>query len=237
VEVDGQATGAPAARILVVDDDPEVRLLLRRTLERRGFVVQEASDGQQALDAEAAGAIDLIVLDLTLPAVDGLEVLRRVRIRGSLPVILLTGHGDEGDRVLGLEMGADDYVVKPFSPRELEARIRSVLRRTGGMDRATGILDFGELRIDVPAREVLLGRAPVPTTAREFDLLAFLASHPRQVFTREELLQEVWGSSGRWQDPGTVTEHVRRLRLKIESDIATPRWLHTVRRVGYRFEG
>jgi DNA-binding response OmpR family regulator len=223
-------------RILVVDDDPEVRELLRRTLQDNGFEVLEAADGQRALDAHAVEAVDLIVLDLTLPAVDGLEVLSRVRSKSDLPVILLTGHGDEADRVRGLEMGADDYVVKPFSPRELEARIRSVLRRTGTADRSAPPLEFGDLRIDPSAREVVVDNELVFTTAKEFDLLLFMASAPRQVFTREQLLRQVWDSSGRWQDPGTVTEQVRRLRQKIEPVEGPPRYLHTVRGVGYVFE-
>lgn len=227
--------GASRPRILVVDDDPPTRTLLVRFLEVEGFAVEEAADGHQALELAARSRPDLVVLDITLPAVDGLDVLSSLRRRGETPVILLSGRAAEADRLLGLRLGADDYVVKPFSPPELAARIRSVLRRSAPAG-SSQQLEFGELAIDLAAREVRVGDRPVDTTAKEFDLLAFLASSPRQVFTRGQLLEQVWGSSENWQDPGTVTEHMSRLRKKIEPRPGQPRWLRTVRGVGYRFE-
>jgi len=163
-----------------------------------------------------------------------LEVLTEIRKKSNLPVIVLSGRGEESERVVALEMGADDYVVKPFLVRELPARIRSVLRRARPAPSAR--MEFGPLEIRLAEREVVLAGRTIETTAKEFDLLAKLASHPRRVFSRAELLEEVWGSSRDWQDPATVTEHVRRVRRKIENDPEQPRWLQTVRGVGYRFE-
>lgn len=220
--------------ILVVDDDEQVRAVLARALGAEGFAVETVGDGAAARKAIAAQVPDLIVLDLVLPAEDGLDVLADVRRDHDVPVILLTGRGEEHERVLGLRLGADDYLVKPFSPVELAARIETVLRRS----RRAGppaTLDFGELRIDVAAREVWVRGAAVAMTAKEFDLLAFLAASPRQVFAREQLLRHVWESSSKWQDPDTVTEHVRRVRRKIEDDPDRPRWVLTVRGAGYRF--
>lgn len=226
--------GLDGLHVLVVDDHPEAREAARRALERAGFVVSEAADGDEALKAVTALAPDLVLLDLAMPGMGGLEVLTQIRRTGTLPVIVLSGRGEESERVVALEMGADDYVVKPFLVRELPARIRSVLRRSrpAPSDR----VEFGELEIRLAEREVVLRGQRVETTAKEFDLLAKLASHPRRVFSRAQLLEEVWGSSRDWQDPATVTEHVRRLRRKIEDDPEQPRWLQTVRRVGYRFE-
>jgi len=221
--------------VLVVDDDEAVRTLLTRYLDMEGFEVDQAVGGAAALLAIAARRPDLILLDLVLPAEDGLDILHALRRESDVPVILLTSRGTEADRILGLKLGADDYVVKPFSPGELAARINSVLRRT----RSTGsqtVLRFDGLTLDVNTREVTAGDAPVSTTAREFDLLAFLASSPRQVFSRQQLLAQVWNSRSEWQDPDTVTEHVRRLRRRIEPDPENPRWIKTVRGVGYRFD-
>lgn len=234
----GSSPSSPAAgggRVLVVDDDDAVRTLLVRYLEMEGFSVDEVADGASALAAVAARRPDLVLLDLVLPGEDGLDILSRLRRTSDLPVIVLSARGQEADRILGLKMGADDYVVKPFSPGELSARIASVLRRS----RPTGpspVLQFEGLRLDAATREVTVDGRPVRTTAREFDLLAFLAGSPRQVFTREQLLAQVWGSRSEWQDPDTVTEHVRRIRRHIESDPGRPRWIRTVRGVGYRFE-
>jgi two-component system, OmpR family, phosphate regulon response regulator PhoB len=222
--------------ILVVEDDDQVRAVLVRYLGGKGYQVHQAADGQAALDALAAQPFDLVLLDIGLPAVDGLDVLRRMRADGSTPVILLTGQADEIDRIVGLELGADDYVAKPFSTREVEARIRSVLRRTAPAPAPESVLEFPGLRIDLPAREVAVLGVPVEMPAREFDLLVTLASRPREAFTRERLLQEVWSSSAEWQDASTVTEHVRRLRQRLEADPGQPRWIVTVRSVGYRFE-
>lgn len=221
--------------MLVVDDEPMVREVVTRYLESDGFHVDTAADGDEALERFAARRPHLVVLDLMLPSRSGLDVLRHVRERDTTPVILLTARSDEGDRVLGLELGADDYVVKPFSPRELLARVRSVLRRSAP-PASTTPLRFGDLLIDPGTREVLVADEPVALTPREFDLLAFLAAAPRQVFTRAQLLEQVWDSSVDWQDPATVTVHVGRLRAKLGDDPEQPRRLVTVHGVGYRFE-
>jgi DNA-binding response OmpR family regulator len=231
---------AQSQRILVVEDDPDIRLLLCRLLEQEGYEVDAVSDALGAVEQLGAGHPDLVLLDLGLPDVDGMEVLGRIRGRSSVPVIMLTGRTAEVDRIAGLRGGADDYVAKPFSAGELVARVQSVLRRSRSAEaphRPTGgRLAFEGLVIDPIAREVRVGGELVSVTAKEFDLLAFLAAAPRQVFTREQLLQHVWGSSTEWQDDATVTEHVRRVRRKIEVDPDRPRWLVTVRGVGYRFE-
>ena len=221
--------------MLVVDDDEAVRVLLTRYLEMEGYTVEQVSDGGSALAAIASSRPDLVLLDLMLPAQDGLDILTRLRRNSDVPVILLTGRSSEADRILGLKLGADDYVVKPFSPGELTARISSVLRRTR---RAApqSVLQFDGLMLDLATREVTAGNLVVTTTAREFDLLAFLAASPRQVFSRQQLLANVWDSSREWQDPDTVTEHVRRIRRRIEPDPDHPRWIRTVRGVGYRFD-
>ncbi len=223
--------------VLVVDDEPMVREVVSAYLAQDGFRVVECADGDAALDAVGADTPDLVVLDVMIPEVDGFTVLSEIRRHSDVPVILLTARGEETDRVLGLELGADDYVVKPFSPRELAARVRTVLKRTDGPvpvpDRA---MVFDGLEIDPLTREVRVGDREVEMTPKEFDLLAFLASSPRQVFSRTQLLEQVWDSSREWQDPSTVTVHVRRVRRKIESNPETPRWLTTVWGVGYRFE-
>jgi two-component system phosphate regulon response regulator PhoB len=230
-----KAQEASAGRVLVVDDDEAVRVLLTRYLEMEGFQVDQVPDGGQALAAIAAGHPDLVLLDLMLPAQDGLDILTRLRRDSDVPVILLTARGSEADRILGLKLGADDYVVKPFSPGELTARINSVLRRTRSSS-AQLVLAFDGLILDLATREVTAGDLVVTTTAREFDLLAFLAASPRQVFSRQQLLANVWDSSEEWQDPDTVTEHIRRIRRRIEPDPDQPRWIKTVRGVGYRFD-
>ncbi|MCU1374558.1 MAG: DNA-binding response regulator, partial [Actinomycetia bacterium] len=224
-------------RVLVAEDDVDLQGFLRVTLEAEGMVVQTTADGAGTLLAVGADPPDIVLLDLDLPDLDGLDVLSAVRRRGDLPVIVLTGRRLEQDRVAGLERGADDYVLKPFSARELVARIRTVLRRADHGVEAAGadVLTHDGLIIDRAAREVTVEGRKVELTKREFDLLAFLAAHPRRVFSRQELLSEVWGSSEDWQVPATVTEHVRRVRLKLETDPTNPRWIHNVRGVGYRF--
>lgn len=224
-----------AARVLVVDDEPMVCEVVTAYLERDGFRVSQAEDGRAALDALRTSRPDLVVLDVMLPEIDGFSVLTQLRRTSDIPVILLTARTDESDRILGLELGADDYVVKPFSPRELAARVRSVLRRSRPGSLPVR-LEFGDLVIDGSTREVECGGAVVELTPKEFDLLAFLAGSPRQVFSRAQLLEQVWDSSADYQDPSTVTVHVRRLRKKIEADPVQPRWIHTVWGVGYRFE-
>ena len=209
--------------------------MLSRILSEEGYRVAEAADGEGLMKAVAEQTADLVLLDVMLAHEDGMDVLASLRRTSDVPVIMLTARGKELDRVLGLKLGADDYVVKPFSTPELTARIASVLRRARRKE-AVVSLDFGELVIDIPTREVRMGGHVVETTAKEFDLLAFLARSPRQVFSRAQLLEHVWDSSADWQAEGTVTEHVRRIRRKIESDPDNPRWVKTVRGVGYRFE-
>jgi DNA-binding response OmpR family regulator len=225
------------ATLLVVDDDPDVRSMLSRLLQLEGYVAERAATGGEALDLLSRKHPDLVILDVMLGAENGFELLAAIRRTSEVPVILLSGRDSETDRVLGLRMGADDYVSKPFSSAELAARVASVLRRSERSTAApTDVMIFDELTIDLLAREVKVSGELVSTTAKEFDLLAFMAQSPRQVFSREQLLSHVWGSSSEWQDEGTVTEHIRRLRRKIESNPENPRWLRTVRGVGYRFE-
>ncbi len=229
------AAPVPPAHVLVVDDEPLVGEVVARYLEQDGHTVTVVADGAAALQAVVGGGFDLVVLDLMLPSVDGISVLREIRDRGATPVIVLTARGSEGDRIQGLELGADDYVVKPFSPRELVARVSSVLRRVG-TPMLYDTLHFDGLTIDEATREVRREGRPVEVTRREFDLLRFLARSPRRVFTRGQLLEQVWDSSPDWQDPATVTVHIGHLRQKLEDDPSHPRRLITVRGVGYRFE-
>src|SRR6266550_330923 len=224
--------------VLVVDDEPMLRHLLSRLLRMEGYDVMEAEDGQEALEIVSGSEPDLVLLDVMLPTRDGIDVLGDLRRTSDVPVILVSALGDEADRVIGLKAGADDYVVKPFSAAELSARIESVLRRAASraVPEVANELSFDRLLIDLGTRDVTVAGEKVEMTAKEFDLLAFLAGSPRQVFTREQLLQQVWGSSSDWQSDATITEHVRRLRRKIEDDPDNPRWITTVRGVGYRFE-
>lgn len=221
--------------MLVVDDEPMVREVLTQYLQHDGFGVVEAADGDAAVKVIDQRSPDLVLLDLMLPKKPGLDVLRHVRSSSQVPVILLTALGDEKDRVTGLELGADDYVVKPFSPREVAARVRSVLRRAAPPAPPDNI-EFGDVVLDIAGRETKLRGKSVELTRLEFDLIAFLASRPGQVVSRDELLKAVWDSSAEWQDPATVTVHVRRLRQKLEEDPTNPRHLVTVYGVGYRFE-
>lgn len=227
----------PRGRVLVVDDEPMVREVVASYLEQDGHEVVVVADGETALAHLGRERFDLVVLDLMLPAVDGLSVLREVRDTSDTPVIVLTARGEEGDRLLGFDLGADDYVVKPFSPRELARRVASVLRRVMAPPTTDEpALRFDGLEIDERTREVRVDGEPVELTRREFDLLMFLSRSPRQVFSRAQLLASVWDSSPEWQDPATVTVHVGHLRQKLEADPGRPRWLVTVRGVGYRFE-
>ena len=222
-------------RILVVDDDPTISDVVTRYLQSDGYDVQVAFDGEEALEHARAFYPDLVVLDLMLPKLDGLEVCRLLRSQGSVPIIMLTAKGDEMDRLVGLNLGADDYIAKPFSPRELVARVKAVLRRSGSVP---GIeedsLRIDGLYINPRTRQVSVGGNDVDLTAKEFDLLRFLAMHPRQVFSREQLLNDVWDYlyAG---DTSTVTVHIRRLREKIEADPTRPRCILTVWGVGYKF--
>jgi two-component system response regulator ResD len=223
-------------RVLVVDDEPMVREVLARYLEKEGFAVDLAEDGEQAISVYEAARPDLVLLDLMLPRLDGLEVFRRMRAIAPTAIIMLTAKGEETDRVVGLELGADDYVTKPFSPREVVARVRAVLRRSSAptLDEPD-VVTIGDLEIDGPKREVRRDGDPVKLTRKEFDLLQLLASNPGRTFTRSELLEEVWDFA--WDgDTNTVTVHVRRLREKIEDDPSEPLHLVTVWGVGYRLD-
>ena len=221
------------ARVLVVDDDHTVREVVVSYLRAHEHEVVEAADGETALAAMRDAPADLVVLDLMLPGIDGLEVCRRLRTTSDVPVIMLTALGEETDRVMGLETGADDYVSKPFSPRELVLRVDSVLRRTGAAPTPQRLVD-GDLVVDEAAHVATRDGAVLSLTAREFDLLRFLLAHPGTAYSREDLLQQVWG----WSvgDQSTVTVHVRRLREKVERDPTRPERLQTVWGVGYRWE-
>lgn len=224
------------ANVLVVDDDPTVREVVATYLRANHHEVAEAADGEEAILAMARHPSDLVVLDLMLPGIDGLEVCRQIRRTREVPIIMLTALGSEVDRVVGLELGADDYVSKPFSPRELALRVESVLRRTSGRDPGLpDLLTDGDLVIDHPRRDVTLGGAKLVLTGREYDLLRYLVAHSGITFSRDDLLEQVWG----WSigDRSTVTVHVRRLREKVETDPAHPVRLQTVWGVGYLWEG
>ena len=223
--------------ILIVDDEPSIREVVSIYLRRAGYQVVVAHDGQAALEALEKQPPDLVVLDLMLPKVDGLEIARRLRAGGDTPIIMLTARREEADRITGLEMGADDYVVKPFSPQELVSRVKAVLRRTHGSTPTSTErpLEFDNLCIDPSTRLVEVNGEERSLTAKEFDLLWMLARHPRQVFNRDQLLDLVWGLT-EYVDPSTVTVHVRRLREKIEADPSNPHHIQTVWGVGYKFE-
>jgi DNA-binding response OmpR family regulator len=227
-----------AKTILVVEDEASIAEVVSLYLKRAGFDVQTAPDGKQALSLLEKQIPDFVILDLMLPEVDGLSLTRWLRERSDVPIIMLTARREEIDRIAGLEMGADDYVVKPFSPQELVSRVRAVLRRVGRdpleaeQERP---LEFDDLSINPRSRVVTANHSAVDLTAKEFDMLYLLAQHPKQVFTREQLLERVWGGA-QYIDPGTVTVHVRRLREKIEADPSHPTRLLTVWGVGYKFE-
>jgi DNA-binding response OmpR family regulator len=234
----GQSVGAigagAAGAVLVVDDEPIVREVVVSYLRREGYRTLEAGDGDAARALIERDPPALVILDVMLPGTDGFELCRWVRARSDLPVILLTARGDETDRIVGLELGADDYVTKPFSPRELAARVRTVLRRSAPSAPVNERLTYEELELEAQTREVRRRGTLLELTAREFDLLWFLASHPRRVFSRDLLMERVWGYAAAL-DTGTVTVHMRRLREKVEDDPSHPRFLQTVWGVGYRF--
>ena len=227
-------------KILVVEDDLANANLLERYLTGEGFEVAIANDSAEALRATASMTPDLVLLDIGLGEEDGRDILKEIRLISDVPTIFLTGRGLESERIAGLKLGADDYIVKPFSLGEVSARIESVLRRAGAnlaqhqIDAPT--IRFGDLLINENTHEVHMGGGLLELTSKEFALLVFLARSPRQVFSREQLLEHVWESSGEWQNEATVTEHIRRLRAKLETDPDHPRWITTVRGVGYRFE-
>ena len=223
--------------VLVVEDEPSIAEIATLYLRRAGYEVQTAKDGQEALELISDQMPDLIVLDLMLPQLDGYELTRWIRDQSNVPIIMLTARRSEADRIAGLEMGADDYVVKPFSPQELVSRVRAVLRRTmkSPMIESEKALSFQNLTIDPRTRLVTVNHEEIILTVKEFDLLWLLANHPRQVFSRQLLLENVWGISD-YIDPGTVTVHIRRLREKIETDPSNPEMIVTVWGVGYKFE-
>lgn len=231
-EMEGMST-----KVLVVDDERVVTEVVERYLAREGYDVRLAADGNEALRIGQEWSPDLIVLDLMLPGVDGLEVCRQLRAHTQVPIIMLTARGEESDRVVGLEMGADDYMVKPFSPRELVARIKAVLRRstTSPAQTTGGTLRFGAVAINPQSRVVTVNRQEMHLTAKEFDLLLFLAMHAGQVFTRDQLMDKVWDYTYAG-DASTVTVHIRRLREKVEAEPLKPRYIKTVWGVGYKFE-
>ena len=224
--------------ILVVEDEPSIAEVVSLYLKRAGYHVQIASDGRQAMNIFERQMPDFVILDLMLPQVDGLSLTRWLRDRSNVPIIMLTARREEIDRIAGLEMGADDYVVKPFSPQELVSRVRAVFRRVGQEQveaESERPLSFEGLTIDPRSRVVTVLDSAIELTVKEFDMLYLLARHPKQVFTREQLLERVWGGA-QYIDPGTVTVHVRRLREKIETDPSHPMHLLTVWGVGYKFE-
>jgi two-component system response regulator ResD len=231
-------TRVAVAKVLIVDDEPNIREVVGLYLRRDGHNVVSAADGEEALEVFRENEPDLVVLDLMLPKISGLELCRRMRADRRVPLIMLTARGEEEERIVGLSLGADDYVVKPFSPRELVARVAAVLRRveesSGDVDQK--VLSFDGLRIDPNTREILVRGKPATLTAREFDLLHHLASSPGRVYTRDQLMELVWGYTFS-ADTSTVTVHVRRLREKVEPDPARPRYLQTVWGVGYKFGG
>ena len=227
--------GKPRGSVLVVDDEPTITEVVSRYLQRAGYETRVAGDGLEALRLAGEGHPDLVVLDLMLPGMDGLEVMRRLRERDAVSVILLTAKGEATDRVIGLRLGADDYVVKPFSPAELVARVDAVLRRVDNSPTLEEPLAFDGLELDPVARRVSVRGEEVQLTVREYELLLHFMRHPGQVFSRDQLMDSVWQYSF-YTDTSTVTVHVRRLRAKIEEDPSTPRWLQTVWGVGYRFQ-
>jgi two-component system phosphate regulon response regulator PhoB len=220
--------------VVVLDSDPKMRHTIRSLFEEDGFRVTPIGGGEMLLAMLPDRQPDLVILEIALPGMPGLEVLRRLQERGRIPTIIVSTKGSETDRIVGLEMGADDYLAKPFSPRELLARTHAVLRRTEH-ECPCDTLEFDGLRLDLTCRDVVIDGELVELTSLEFDLLVFMASSPRQVFSRETLLDRVWGSSSEWQTAATVSEHVHRLRRKIERDPSKPHWIQTLRGAGYRF--
>ncbi len=231
----GQAVSTTTRRVLVIDDDLNLADVVSRYLQRSGFEVEVDGAGDTGLEHALGWLPDLVVLDLMLPGLDGFEVFRRIRSAAPIPVIMLTARGDEEDRVAGLELGADDYLAKPFSPRELAARVRAVLRRADGAVAAhpSAVVEAGDIRVDPVAREASRAGRPLVLTAKEFDLLVHLVQRPNQALRREQLMEAVWGWS--YGDTATVTVHMRRLREKVEDDPSDPELLQTVWGVGYRF--
>jgi DNA-binding response OmpR family regulator len=238
---DATPSDEPVARrqVLVVDDEASMREVIGQYLAVDGFAVLQAADGMEALRLAASEPVDLVLLDVMLPGIDGWEVCQRLRARSAVPIMLLTARDDEADKLTGFGLGADDYITKPFSPRELVARVQAIMRRVEATQAPAmvleGTLRFGALAIQPRLRTVSLDGAPLELTAKEFDLLHFLARHPGQVFTRSQLLDHVW-DVGYFGDASTVTVHIRRLREKVEVDPSRPRHIKTVWSIGYKFD-
>jgi DNA-binding response OmpR family regulator len=220
--------------VLIAAEAADVRAILCDAFRREAFAAEEAGEGEEALSAIAGDRVSLVILDMAIPKAGGIEVLLALRRTTEVPVILISALAEHDDRILGLNLGADDYIGRPFSPLEIVARARAVLRR-GAPPRPADRLEFSGLVIDLTERAILVDGEPIKVTRREFDLLAFLASYPRHVFSREQLLDQVWRSNSNWQSPKTVTEHIRRLRLRLDCDPDRPRHLISVRGVGYQF--
>ena len=235
----GRAVARQQRRVLIVDDEETVREVVGQYLELEGFLILQATTGLEALRLAEKTPPDLVILDLTLPGIDGLEVCRRLRAASAIPILMLTARAADAEKLEGFNVGADDYLTKPFNPRELVARVQAIMRRQEALSAPAMIFDgdlhVGDITIRLQLREVERNGLPVALTTKEFDLLYFLATHPRQVFTREQLLQHVWDYNNYGED-STVTVHIRRLREKVEADPSRPHHLRTVWGVGYKFE-
>jgi len=228
-------TERPTKTVLVVDDDPDARRIATTILVSEGYGVLEAETAEHALDAIRSRRVHLVILDLALPGTPGLELLATLRRHHDVPVLIISGNDDVNTRIVGLRVGADDFIVKPVSPGEISARVGALLRRSAPV-RLAGTLEFDDILIDRDARQVFIRGHRIDLTPKEFDLLQFLASSPRRAYSRQVLLEKVWQSSTEWQQQATVTEHIRKLRIKIEDNPAAPRWICTVRKMGYRFD-
>jgi DNA-binding response OmpR family regulator len=234
-ELDTAETERRTKTILVVDDDPDARRIATTILESEGYGVVEAETAERALDTIRTRRVDLVILDLALPGTPGLELLATLRRHHDVPVLIISGNNDVNTRIVGLRVGADDFVVKPVAPGEISARVGALLRRSEPL-RLVGKLEFDDMLIDRDARQVFIRGRRIDLAPKEFDLLQFLASSPRRAYSRQMLLEKVWQSSAEWQQQATVTEHIRKLRTKIEDNPAAPRWICTVRNMGYRFD-
>ncbi|MEO5841847.1 MAG: response regulator transcription factor [Acidimicrobiales bacterium] len=234
-EINAAETERRTKTVLVVDDDPDARRIATTILASEGYGVLEAESAERALDTIRSRRVDLVILDLALPGTPGLELLATLRRHHDVPVLIISGNDDVNTRIVGLRVGADDFVVKPVAPGEISARVGALLRRTEPM-RLVGTLEFDDILIDRDARQVFIRGRRVELAPKEFDLLQFLASSPRRAYSRQTLLEKVWQSSAEWQQQATVTEHIRKLRTKIEDNPAAPRWICTVRNMGYRFD-